>query len=123
MSYNYKINEEQSKVPDENLNFAQLLKKLEEVKSQSSLRELTFLCQEMIDFIKKKQKMLDLHIPFDNERPKFLYQISQKTMRLLIEAINMENKEKQKLKIVKIYNWYFDKIKRDKDLKKISERT
>ena len=123
MSYNYKINEEQSKVPDENLNFVQLLKKLEEVKSQSSLRELTFLCQEMIDFIKKKQKMLDLHIPFDNERPKFLYQISQKTMRLLIEAINMENKEKQKLKIVKIYNWYFDKIKRDKDLKKISERT
>ena len=123
MSYNYKINEEQSKVPDENLNFDQLLKKLEEVKSQSSLRELTFLCQEMIDFIKKKQKMLDLHIPFDNERPKFLYQISQKTMRLLIEAINMENKEKQKLKIVKIYNWYFDKIKRDKDLKKISERT
>ena len=123
MSYNYKINEEQSKVPDENLNFDQLLKKLEEVKSQSSLRELTFLCQEMIDFIKKKQKMLDLLIPFDNERPKFLYQISQKTMRLLIEAINMENKEKQKLKIVKIYNWYFDKIKRDKDLKKISERT
>ena len=123
MSYNYKINEEQSKEPDENLNFNQILKKLEEVKSQSNFRELTFLCQEMINFIKKKQKMLDLHIPFDKERPKFLYQISQKTMRLLVEAIYMENKENQRLKVVKIYNWYFDKITRDKDLKKISERT
>ena len=123
MSYNYRINEEQSKVPEEKINFDQTLKKLEEVKSKSSFRELTFLCQEMIDFIKKKQKIIDLHLPFDKERPKFLYQISQKTMRLLIEAIYMENKENQKLKIVKIYNWYFDKIKRDKDLKKISERT
>ena len=123
MSYNYRINEEQSKVPEENINFDQTLKKLEEVKSQSNFKELTFLCQEMINFIKIKQQMLDLHLPFDKERPKFLYQISQKTMRLLIEAIYMENKEKQRLKIVKIYNWYFDKVKRDKDLKKISERT
>ena len=123
MSYNYRINEEQSKEPEENINFDQTLKKLEEVKSKSNYRELSFLCQEMINFIKTKQKMLDLHLPFDKERPKFLYQISQRTMRLLIEAIYMENKEKQRLKIVKIYNWYFDKIKRDKDLKKISERT
>ena len=67
--------------------------------------------------------MINSQISIDKERPKFLYQISQKTMSLLTEAIYMENKEKQKLNIIKIYNWYFDKIKRDKDLKKITERT
>ena len=123
MSYNYKLNEEQSKVPDDNLNFKQLLKKLEEVKSQSTLKELTFLCQEMIDFLNQKQKMLDKHISIDKERPKFLYQVSQKTMRLLTEAIHMENKENQKLKIIKIYNWYLNLTNRNKDLQRISERT
>ena len=123
MSYNYRLNEEQSKIPKDFLNFKQLINKLEDVKSKSNLRELTFLCQEMIDFLNQKQKMLDQHLSIDNERPKFLYQISQKTMRLLIEAINMENKENQKLKIIKIYNWYLDKTNRNKDLRNISERT
>ena len=41
----------------------------------------------------------------------------------MTEAIYMENKENQVLKIRKIFNWYFDNLKRDKDLKKISERT
>ena len=124
MSYNnYKSNEEPSKTEENNLNFKQLLAKLEEVKSKSNFRELTFLCQEMIDFLKKKETMIDTNIEIDKERPKFLYQISQKTMRLLTEAIYMENKQNQRLKIVKIYNWYFDMIKRNKDLRKITERT
>lgn len=124
MSYNnYKSNEEPSKTEENNLNFKQLLAKLEEVKSKSNFRELTFLCQEMIDFLKQKETMIDSRIEIDKERPKFLYQISQKTMRLLTEAIYMENKQNQRLKIIKIYNWYFDKIKRNKDLKKITERT
>ena len=108
MSYNnYKSNEEPSKTEENNLNFKQLLAKLEEVKSKSNFRELTFLCQEMIDFLKKKETMIETNIEIDKERPKFLYQISQKTMRLLTEAIYMENKQNQRLKIVKIYNWYF----------------
>ena len=124
MSYNnYKSNEEPSKTEENNLNFKQLLAKLEEVKSKSNFRELTFLCQEMIDFLKKKETMIETNIEIDKERPKFLYQISQKTMRLLTEAIYMENKQNQRLKIVKIYNWYFDMIKRNKDLRKITERT
>ena len=124
MSYNYRSNnEEQAITEDNNLNFKQLLEKLEEVKSKSNFKELTFLCEEMINFLKQKEKMCDLHIEIDKERPKFLYQISQKTMRLLTEAIYMENKQNQKLKVIKIYNWYFDQIKRNKDLRKITERT
>ena len=124
MSYNnYKSNEEPSKTEENNLNFNQLLSKLEEVKSKSDFRELTFLCQEMIDFLKQKETMINSNIEIDKERPKFLYQISQKTMRLLTEAIYMENKQNQRFKIIKIYNWYFEKIKRNKDLKKITERT
>ena len=124
MSYNYRQNIEEELKPEEiSLNFKQLLTKLEEVKSKSTFRELTFLCQEMINFLKQKEEMINSQISIDKERPKFLYQISQKTMSLLTEAIYMENKEKQKLNIIKIYNWYFDKIKRDKDLKKITERT
>ena len=124
MSYNYKSNEDQSKTQEfSNLNFKQLLTKLEEVKSKSTLKELTFLCQEMINFLKQKEQMINENIHIDLERPKFLYQMSQKTMRLLTEAIYMENKENQKLKIIRIYNWYLDKIKRNKDLRKITERT
>lgn len=93
------------------------------MKSQSTYRELTFLCQEMIDFLNLKQKMVDKNLHIDDERPKFLFQISQKTMRLLTEAMYMKNKENQKLKIIKIYNWYLDKTSRNKDLKKITERT
>ena len=124
MSYNDKSYEEQSKDQEfSNINFKQLKTKLEEVKSQSTLRELTFLCTEMLNFLKQKEQMIDSNVRIDKERPKFLYQISQKTMRLLTEAIYMENKENQKLKIIKIYNWYFDKINRNKDLRKITERT
>ena len=50
MSYNYKTSEEMTKIPEEFLNFNQILKKIKEVKSQSTYRELTFLCQDMIDF-------------------------------------------------------------------------
>ena len=124
MSYNYRQNIQEELKPEEiNLNFQQLMTKLEEVKSKSTLKELTFLCQEMINFLKKKEEMIHSQISIDKERPKFLYQISQKTMSLLTETIYMENKEKQKFNIIKLYNWYFDKIKRDKDLKKITERT
>ena len=123
MSYNYKTSEEMTKIPEEFLNFNQILKKIKEVKSQSTYRELTFLCQEMIDFLNLKQKMVDKNLHIDDERPKFLFQISQKTMRLLTEAMYMKNKENQKLKIIKIYNWYLDKTSRNKDLKKITERT
>ena len=123
MSYNDKINEEQSKMQEKYLNFQISKQKLKEVQSQSTLRELTVLCQEMLDFINKKEIMLEKLISIDNERSKFLYQISQKTMRLLTEAIYMENKQNQKMKIIKIYNWYFDNIKRFKDLRRISERT
>ena len=112
-----------TKIPEEFLNFNQILKKIKEVKSQSTYRELTFLCQEMIDFLNLKQKMVDKKLHIDDERPKFLFQISQKTMRLLTEAMYMKNKENQKLKIIKIYNWYLDKTSRNKDLKKITERT
>ena len=123
MSYNDKINEEQAKTDEDFLNFQQTKKKLEEVKSNSTLKELTVLCQEMLDFIEKKEIMIEKQISIDKERSKFLYQLTQKTMRLLTEAIYMENKENQKLKIKKIYNWYFDNLSRNKDLKRITERT
>ena len=123
MADHYKSNEEEPKKPEVKIDFSKEIEKLEEVKSKSDLRELNILCEEMIEFYNKKQAMLDQHLPIDNERPKFLYQISQKTERLLTEAIYMENKENQKIKIRKIYKWYFDNLQRNKDLKKISERT
>ena len=116
-------NEEEAKVPVVKIDFSKSIEKLEEVKSKSSFRELNILCEEMIEFYKKKQKMLDGHFPIENEKHKFLYQISQKTERLLTEAIYMENKENQIIKIRKIYNWYFENLKRNKDLRKITERT
>ena len=126
MMDNYKSNisnEEEIKKPEVKIDFSKSIEKLEEVKSKSTFRELNILCEEIIDFYKKKQRMLDEHFPIENERHKFLFQISQKTERLLIEAIYMENKENQKLKIRKIYNWYFENLKRNKDLRKITERT
>ena len=126
MADNYKSNisnEEEIKKPEVKIDFSKSIEKLEEVKSKSTFRELNILCEEIIDFYKKKQRMLDEHFPIENERHKFLFQISQKTERLLIEAIYMENKENQKLKIRKIYNWYFENLKRNKDLRKITERT
>ena len=126
MAYNYKSNisnEEEIKKPEVKIDFSKSIEKLEEVKAKSTFRELNILCEEIIDFYKKKQRMLDEHFPIENERNKFLFQISQKTERLLIEALYMENKENQKLKIRKIYNWYFENLKRNKDLRKITERT
>ena len=126
MADNYKsglLNEEESKKNEVRIDFSESIEKLEEVKSKSTFRELNILCEEIIEFYKKKQKMLDEHLPIENEKHKFLYQISQKTERLLIEAIYMENKENQKMKIRKIYNWYFENLKRNKDLRKITERT
>ena len=106
MTDNYKsnlLNEEESNKNEVKIDFSESIEKLEEVKSKSTLRELNILCEEIIDFYKKKQTMLDEHFSIENERNKFLYQISQKTERLLIEAIYMENKENQKIKIRKIY--------------------
>ena len=126
MTDNYKSgisNDEESKKNEVKIDFSKSIEKLEEVKSKSTFRELNILCEEIIDFYKKKQTMLDEHLPIEKEKPKFLYQISQKTERLLIEAIYMENKENQKIKIRKIYNWYFENLKRNKDLRKITERT
>ncbi len=126
MTDNYKSgisNDEESKKNEVKIDFSKSIEKLEEVKSKSTFRELNILCEEIIDFYKKKQTMLDEHLPIEKEKPKFLYQISQKTERLLIEAIYMENKENQKMKIRKIYNWYFENLKRNKDLRKITERT
>ena len=126
MTDNYKsnlLNEEESKKNEVKIDFSESIEKLEEVKSKSTLRELNILCEEIIDFYQKKQTMLDEHFSIENERNKFLYQISQKTERLLIEAIYMENKENQKIKIRKIFNWYFENLKRNKDLRKITERT
>jgi len=126
MTDNYKSgisNDEESKKNEVKIDFSKSIEKLEEVKSKSTFRELNILCEEIIDFYKKKQTMLDEHLPIEKEKPKFLYQISQKTERLLIEAIYMENKEKKKIKIRKIYNWYFENLKRNKDLRKITERT
>ena len=126
MAYNSKSslsNEEEMKMPIVKIDFSNSIEKLEEVKRKSNFRELNILCEEMIDFYKKKQRMLDEHLPIENEKQKFLYQICQKTERLFIEAIYMENKENQKMKIRKIYNWYFENLKRNKDLKKITERT
>ena len=123
---NYKsglLNEEDSRKIDVRIDFSNSIEKLEEVKSKSTFRELNILCEEIIEFYNKKQRMLDEQIPIENERHKFLYQISQKTERLLIEAIYMENKENQKIKIRKIFNWYFENLKRNKDLRKITERT
>ena len=60
MSYNYRQNIEEELKPEEiSLNFKQLLTKLEEVKSKSTFRELTFLCQEMINFLKQKEEMIN----------------------------------------------------------------
>ena len=126
MADNYKsglLNEEESKKNEVRIDFSESIEKLEEVKSKSTFRELNILCEEIIDFYKKKQRMLDELLPIEKEKHKFLYQISQKTERLLIEAIYMENKENQKMKIRKIYNWYFENLKRNKDLRKITERT
>ena len=126
MTGNYRTdltNEEESKKSEIKIDFSKDIKRLEDVKSKSTQRELNILCEEMIDFYKKKQRMLDEYIPIEDEKPKFIYQLCQKTERLLTEAIYMENKENQVLKIRKIFNWYFDNLKRDKDLKKISERT
>ena len=116
-------NEDESKKPEVKIDFSKSIEHLEEVKSKSTFRELSILCEEIIGFYKKKQRMLDEHLPIEKEKNKFLFQISQKTERLLIEAIYMENKENQKIKIRKIYNWYFENLKRNKDLKKITERT
>ena len=116
-------NEEEVKAPVVKIDFSKSIEKLQEVKSKSTFRELNILCEEMIEFYQKKQQMLDGHFSIENEKHKFLYQISQKTERLLTEALYMENKENQKLKIRKIYNWYFENLKRNKDLRKITERT
>ena len=126
MADNYKSslsNEEELKKNEVKIDFSKSIEKLKEVKSKSTFRELNILCEEIIDFYKKKQRMLDEHLPIEKEKHKFLYQISQKTERLLIEAIYMENKENQQIKIRKIYNWYFENLKRNKDLRRITERT
>ena len=79
MSYNYRQNIQEELKPEEiNLNFQQLMTKLEEVKSKSTLKELTFLCQEMINFLKKKEEMIHSQISIDKERPKFLYHSKKK---------------------------------------------
>ena len=126
MTEHYRLglsNEEEAKKNEIKIDFSQNIEKLEDVKSKSDFRELNILCEEIIDFYKKKQTMLDEHLPIEQEKTKFLYQLCHKTERLLIEAIYMENKENQKLKIRKIFNWYFENLKRNKDLKKITERT
>ena len=116
-------NDEDTKKNEIKIDFSKSIENLEKVKSKSTFRELNILCEEIIEFYKMKQAMLDQHIPIDNERPKFLFQLCHKTERLLIESIYMENKENQKVKIRKIYNWYFENLKKNKDLKKITERT
>ena len=123
-NYNKRLsNEDELKKNEIKIDFSKSIEHLEEVKSKSTFRELSILCEEIIGFYRKKQRMLDEHLPIEKEKNKFLFQISQKTERLLIEAIYMENKENQKMKIRKIYNWYFENLKRNKDLKKITERT
>ena len=126
MNENYKFsggNEMEIKKENDGLNFSRSIQHLEEVKSKSELKELNSLCEEIIDFYKKKQRMLDENLQIEKEKDKFLYQICEKTERLLIEVIYMENKDNQKMKIKKLYKWYFDNLKKNKDLKKISERT
>ena len=125
MSY-YKqgsTNEEEIKTPVIEINFSKSIEQLEKVKSKSTFRELTMLCEEIINFYKKKQEMLDGLFPIENEKHKFLFQLCQKTERLLIESLYMENKEKQTQRIKKLYNWYFEHLKKNKDLRKITERT
>ena len=76
MTDNYKsgiLNDEESKKNEVKIDFSKSIEKLEEVKSKSTFRELNILCEEIIDFYKKKQTMLDEHLPIEKEKPKFLY--------------------------------------------------
>ena len=75
MTDNYKSgisNDEESKKNEVKIDFSKSIEKLEEVKSKSTFRELNILCEEIIDFYKKKQTMLDEHLPIEKEKPKFL---------------------------------------------------
>jgi hypothetical protein len=126
MAYNYRFNvqieeKEEEKIKD--INFSESIEHLKEIQKKSDLIELKKLCEEIIEFYEEKQKMLDENIPIENEKSKLLFQIHQKTERLLIESIYMENKENKRMKIIRIYNWYLDQVKKFNELKKISERT
>ena len=126
MSDSYKINlggEEEKKILTPKMDFSENIQRLTDVKNSNPLKELGILCDEIIEFYEKKQQMIEGNYPIEEERTKFLYRLNEKTEQLLIEAIYMENKDNQNSKILKIYNWYLDKMKRHNDLKKISERT
>lgn len=115
--------EEKKNELEKKIDFSKNIEALKAVKAGNPMKELGKLCDEIIAFYKKKQEMLDNHIPIEEEKKKFIYHINEKTEQLLIEAINMGSKENRNDKIRKIYIWYNDKIQCDKELKKITERT